>query len=436
MWRRLALATLLAACATPAVAHAEPLISRTCDGSADCGGWFRAPVALNWTVSAGVVVSGCTDVTLSQDTPGRQEGCIAKDDVDTVQRTVTVRIDRTPPVVTAAVPARPPDHRGWYTHPVTFGVEGSDVTSGVSACDAPSYSGPDSAVATIVAGCVDRAGNAAARAFPLSYDATPPDPGTASATAADRVVRLSWPGGATATIRRAPGLGGAASAVLYNGPATTYADRRVRNGRRYRYVVTLTDDAGNAASRELAGVPGPRLLAPERRAAVSAPPRLAWTPVRGTRYYNVQLFRGARKVLSAWPRRAALQLEPAWRFHGRQRRLRAGLYRWFVWPGEGRRPARRYGKLIGRRSFTVAPGPSRPATSASSRSRSATPARRPAGRSTTRRCSRTRTPRSTRPRRPDATASARPSRPPAPAPPSSTRRTGTRAASPCRTRAS
>ena len=168
MWRRLALATLLAACATPAVAHAEPLISRTCDGSADCGAWFRAPVALNWTVSAGVVVSGCTDVTLSQDTPGRQEGCIAKDDVDTVQRTVTVRIDRTPPVVTAAVPARPPDHRGWYTHPVTFGVEGSDVTSGVSGCDAPSYSGPDSAVATIVAGCVDRAGNAAARAFPLS----------------------------------------------------------------------------------------------------------------------------------------------------------------------------------------------------------------------------------------------------------------------------
>ena len=120
---------------------AEPLISRTCNGSADCGGWFRAPVALDWTVSAG---RRRERLHRRDAQPGHarraRQGCIANDGVDTVQRTVTVRIDRTPPVVTAAVPARPPDHGGWYTHPVTFGVEGSDVTSGVSGCDAPSYS--------------------------------------------------------------------------------------------------------------------------------------------------------------------------------------------------------------------------------------------------------------------------------------------------------
>ena len=60
-------------------------------------------------------------------------------------------------------------------------------------------------------------------------------------------------------------------------------------------------------------------------------------------------------MLSAWPRRAALQLKKEWRFRGKQRRLKAGEYRWYVWPGEGPRAANRYGARIGRRSFTVAP---------------------------------------------------------------------------------
>jgi hypothetical protein len=131
-------------------------------------------------------------------------------------------------------------------------------------------------------------------------------------------------------------------------------DLRVRNDVPYRYVVTLADDAGNAASRELVAVPGPRLLAPEKRAQVVAPPLLRWTPTRDARYYNVQLFRGKRKVLSAWPRRPSLQLRATYRFRGRERRLRDGRYRWYVWPGEGPRAAREYGERIGARSFVLA----------------------------------------------------------------------------------
>src|SRR6185436_8946629 len=97
--------------------------------------------------------------------------------------------------------------------------------------------------------------------------------------------------------------------------------------------------AGNAASRELAATPDRALLAPARSATVTAPPLLRWTPVRGARYYNVQLLRGDRKVLSAWPRRAELQLDARWRFRGRARRLAPGRYRWFVWPGQGPRRA-------------------------------------------------------------------------------------------------
>jgi hypothetical protein len=204
-----------------------------------------------------------------------------------------------------------------------------------------------------VATCRDRAGNASSRAFPLSYDATPPDPNGATVETGDRRVRLRWPVGSTATVYRTPGRGGAASDVLYDGKGSGFTDRRVRNGKRYRYVLTLTDAAGNAASRELDATPGKHLIAPAKRATVSGPPLLTWTPARNARYYNVQLFRDGRKILSAWPKQARLQLKEKWRFRGRRYRLKPGLYKWYVWPGEGRRAARKYGDRIGRRSFTV-----------------------------------------------------------------------------------
>ena len=80
---------------------------------------------------------------------------------------------------------------------------------------------------------------------------------------------------------------------------------------------------------------------------------LRWTPVRGARYYNVQLFRKGHKILSAWPRRAHFQLERRWRFKGVKRKLADGGYRWMVWPGEGARADRRYGERIGARRFTI-----------------------------------------------------------------------------------
>ena len=309
--RRLLLLTALLAVAAPAVAQAEPLIARTCNGSSDCSGWFRGPVRLEWSVAGGSPVSGCADVTLTQDTTGAQQGCIASDGVDTIDRTVTIKLDRTAPLVTEAVPDRVPDHGGWYSRPVTFTARGTDATSGVLGCDEPTYAGPDAISATVVATCRDIAGNAASRMFPLRYDATAPDLGPALISAADKVVRVNWPAAESATLVRTPGPAGSPSGVVYEGPGGGFIDREVRNGRRYRYVLTLIDDAGNAGSRDLVAVPGPHLLGPPRRATVTAPPLLRWTPVRGARYYNVQLFRGGRKVLSAWPREAPTAAQAA-----------------------------------------------------------------------------------------------------------------------------
>jgi hypothetical protein len=71
-------------------------------------------------------------------------------------------------------------------------------------------------------------------------------------------------------------------------------------------------------------------------------------------YYNVQVFRGGVKVLSVWPTRTRFQLRARWTFLGRQYRLSAGKYRWYVWPRFGRGAAGRYGNALGQSTFTVA----------------------------------------------------------------------------------
>jgi hypothetical protein len=76
-----------------------------------------------------------------------------------------------------------------------------------------------------------------------------------------------------------------------------------------------------------------RLRSPRDDAVVSRPPLLRWTAVPAATHYNVQLWRGNRKVLSRWPARPHLQLHRSWRYHGRRYSLRPARYRWYVWPG-------------------------------------------------------------------------------------------------------
>jgi hypothetical protein len=57
--------------------------------------------------------------------------------------------------------------------------------------------------------------------------------------------------------------------------------------------------------------------------------------------------------MSAWPAKNSYKLRRSWKFEGKTYRLSPGRYRWYVWPGIGKRAATKYGAAIGQSSFTV-----------------------------------------------------------------------------------
>ncbi len=310
-------------------------------------------------------MSGCASQYYSQDT--NQAGVPTADlppaayctfTTSNVTGTATYRISVELSAPTAAaIPARPPDANGWYDHPVAVSFQGS-AFSGIASCTpAQTYAGPDTLGVALGGSCTDNAGKTASASVNLAYDATPPALGV-STDSGDGSVALHWQAASSPAplvslqVARSPGLGAAEASVLYQGNSGVFQDTRVRNRVRYQYTITAQDQAGNVTTRTVTVTPGPRLLAPAGGVHISAPPLLRWTPVPKASYYNLQLYRGD-KILSVWPKRARLQLSRAWRFDGRRHRLKPGRYRWYVWPGFGKRAAARYGAIVGTATFVV-----------------------------------------------------------------------------------
>jgi hypothetical protein len=368
---RTAVATLAALALCAPAAGAAPVITPQLEGTAGDNGWFISNVRVSWTEAESTPgwtlqsTSGCDLRTLTADTPpsGTTLTCSAMSTGPggasaTVTQPVTVFIDRVAPSGLAVATDRPPDVGSWFNHPVGVAWTGSDGGSGIASCTSVPYGGPDTASATLSGTCTDRAGNvSAALPFSLSYDATPPTLTGLGAQTAEGRATLTWQAaGATSfTVVRSPGAGDAASSLVYSGAAATFTDTGLVVGRTYDYRVQAVDPAGNAASAAIA-VTLTRLVAPAPRARMTAPPLLRWNAIRAASYYNVQLFRNGRKILSAWPTRARYQVRSVWRYRGHRHRLVPGTYRWYLWAGYGKRSQNRYGKLLGSRSFNIVRG--------------------------------------------------------------------------------
>lgn len=336
---------------------------------ADCTGWYRGSVTVKWGWFTGDAVYFAGDcvpnpdpwVTFSADTPGLETWCEVKDSNsnDRTARSVVLHIDKTAPSV-AAVTARPPDYGGWFNHPLSVLFQGTDATSGVASCSSSTYAGPDAVGAVISGSCQDVAGNVGTGSFALNYDATPPAPPSVDAMPGNRRVRVTWTSSADSSSEVVRLSRKQAPVMIYQGTGDAITDRSVRNGRRYRYVVTRIDQAGNRAAAGVRSVPtASRLLLPSAGERIeltvedTSLPLLVWKPLRKASYYNVQVIRRGRKILSVWPERAQRRLERRWTYGGTDHKLTAGRYCWHVWPGYGKRSRRQYGKRLGTSCFHV-----------------------------------------------------------------------------------
>lgn len=287
-------AGLTMALSAPTVAGALDLAPPAVTGALGDNNWFTSDVVVSWTFSGATTADpNCLPQTLTADTVGTAITCTVSDAASSISRTVTVHIDRTPPAAVTATPARPPDLGPYYTAPLPISWSATDATSGIAACTAVTYAGPDGPAVAPTGTCRDRAGNVSAPlAFTFSYG-LPPAPPTP------------------------PVIAATASPASTAGPTATS---------------TTAKPKANAKAKR---------------------PTLAWRAQPKAKYYNLQLFRNGRKVLSAWPTVAHYTLKPSWRYHGRTYQLAAGRYRWYVWPGYGPRAAHRYGRLLAKGAVGV-----------------------------------------------------------------------------------
>jgi hypothetical protein len=284
--------------------------------------------------------------------------CSASSDGGTRTVEKTFKLDKTLPGVTTVL-ERQADANGWYNHPLTVAFTGTDATSGIASCTSGRYSGPDSTAALIAGSCTDKAGNHNPASFSFKYDSTPPSIFGTTATHGNRSAQISWRKSSDTKlveVFRTPGRNGQGESGIYRGTANGVKDTALVVGRKYEYRVVGVDDAANRAEQKLSLVATGALLSPTPglRITMKSPPTLVWARAKGASYYNVQLIRAGRRVLSAWPARTSFRLRRTWLYKGQRYRLQPGVYRWYVWPGYGRISAARYApRPLGSSSFVV-----------------------------------------------------------------------------------
>jgi hypothetical protein len=344
-----------------------PNVTYTINGIVGTNGWYRGStrgnfIVVSWSVSdpesSITSTTGCEPaVNIPGPNTGTTRTCSATSDGGTSTVTTTnLKIDADPPTGVAANFARGADFNGWFNHPVAVVWGGSDATSGIAACSATTYAGPDQAAAPISGGCTDQAGNFAPAPVSINYDATAPVLSKASVDSRNGADVVSWKSSSpadTAVVQRWQ-RGTKARPVVFRGAGGSFMDKKVAAGLEYVYAVQTFDQAGNASKRVL--VAGLAKIVTMRRLPyvprVADRPILRWGAVRGARYYNVQLYRGSKRVYAAWPTTNHLGLPAGWRWNGKRHHLSPGKYRWYVWAGFGARSFARY-RTIGSAQFIV-----------------------------------------------------------------------------------
>jgi galactose oxidase-like protein/Kelch motif protein len=149
--------------------------------AANASGWNNTDVTVSYTDNGDNGPSGiavCTfATTFTTETAGTSTSgaCFDNAGNSSTSTPVTVKIDKTAPINVVGAPARPADHNGWFTSPVTINFSGVDALSGIASCTTVPFSGPDGSGVSVSGSCTDVAGNTSPNAvFLVNYDTTAP----------------------------------------------------------------------------------------------------------------------------------------------------------------------------------------------------------------------------------------------------------------------
>lgn len=233
-----------------------PVITPTITGTLGQNGWYRSNVTVTWSVSdpgSGITTkTGCDTVTLTSDTPGTTLTCSAVNGKGMpASNSVTIKIDKTPPTITATVSPAQPAATGWYNQAtgaptVTFTC--SDAVSGVVACPAAMNfkDGQYPASSQTVA---DQAGNTASVTVgPFQVDTTPP---TISAAASPAPSPSGWYNISTGAPTASFTCSDATSGLPANACPTPVT---LTEGANQSVSRSVTDQAGNTGTATLSGL--------------------------------------------------------------------------------------------------------------------------------------------------------------------------------------
>jgi hypothetical protein len=347
----------------PGSAAAIDPITYTVNCIQGTNGWYRGSslgnfVRVYWSINVDVLQGCPSPVKVDGPATGAIASCTVTltNGTPLTWKTGVIKIDANPPTGVAASSTRAPDFNGWYNHPVQVTWTGSDSISGLAGCSSVNFSGPDGASASVTGGCTDNAGNTATIPIAINYDATAPTLSKVEVTsrAASALVKWQSTSPADTIVVHRSARGNKADPTVFRGAASSFADKKIHRGLEYVYSLQSYDQAGNA-SKIVSAVALPKVLTLRKtpytpRAAAN--PVLRWDAVRGATYYHVQLFRGKKRILAAWPSTNQLELPAAWRWAGHRYKLGPARYRWYVWEGIGKRSFARY-RTLGSAAFIV-----------------------------------------------------------------------------------
>ena len=219
-----------------------PAVSGFTGRQPDANGWYNHLLSVSFSGTDGTSgVASCSSPTYSG--PDSAAAAVSGSCHDyagnSASAAVSFKYDATPPTVRGTA-GRQPDANGWYNHPLTVSFSGTDGPSGVAngSCSSATYSGDDSAGATVYGTCRDNAGNTGTGALSFPYDATAP---TVRGSAGRTPDANGWYNHAlSVSFSGTDGISGLAScsAPTYSGPDDATAN----------VSGSCQDNAGNTAS--------------------------------------------------------------------------------------------------------------------------------------------------------------------------------------------